>query len=141
MAPDRDAIQREILKEVKDINSSDIKAYVLGHQDINSRLMKSDAQSTTEALAKKAPMSRLLDGLDITQKRTMNYLFKMWEDMSKETTKDVFKAGLDFIKDLNEPRLLDATAGISAAGIGGKGKCPKHPKSIHRWATCDLNPK
>lgn len=68
MAPDINAIQRAILEELKDLNSADVESYVLDYQYIHSMLIKADAQSTTEASTKKAHMSRLLDGLDITQK-------------------------------------------------------------------------
>lgn len=53
MAPDRDAIQKAILEEVKEVSSQDIKAYVPSHQDIHSRLMKAESQSTIEASTKK----------------------------------------------------------------------------------------
>lgn len=75
MAPDRDAIQRALLEEVKEVRSHDIKAYVLSHQDIHSSLLKDDAQSTTEASTKKARMSRLLDRLNTEQKKNNKLYF------------------------------------------------------------------
>lgn len=46
----------------------------------------------------------------------MHYLFKMWEDLSKLTTKDVFKVGLDLIKDLSNPSTLATSVGAIKKG-------------------------
>ena len=42
MAPEKCSIMRAILAEATDVSTNDIKAYVVQHQEIHSRLMKAD---------------------------------------------------------------------------------------------------
>lgn len=102
MAPDKNCIIQCILTKKSLVSTSDVEAHVLEHQDIHSRLRKSDRKGTSESSNHQAHMCRLLDGLSDEQQITMNYLMSAWNDRSKASAINVFKMGLKLNKDLGK---------------------------------------
>lgn len=80
--------------------------------------MKADPMSSAKASTHPAHMDRLLDGITVDQKLSMNYLCSTWEYRSKATSKDVFKVGLKLTNDLGTKNgILGAKTAVLAASI------------------------
>lgn len=63
MALDINSIMRAILAEATEAGTHEIKAYVVEHQHIHSRLMQADLMGYSEESTHQAHMNRFLDRL------------------------------------------------------------------------------
>lgn len=73
-------------------------------------------------------MVRLLDGLAVDQKLTMNYLMRTWEDHPRASAIDVFKVGPKLTNDLGTKGPVLSAASVTGEKQGksktGEDKCP-----------------
>ena len=141
LAPNKDLVKRRILAEARALTcNTDIAAYILAHQKAHGRLLTLDPAEIEAESHPSAHMSMLLDGLSANMRTTNSYLLSKWSDRAEATKEDVFKVGEELINNSGKPAKAFFAGSAATDSTSTEGQCPKHRKSNHTWAKCDLNP-
>lgn len=87
MAPDKSSIMRSILAKATEVETHEIKAYVVEHQLVYSRIMKKNPMGSAEASTHHAHMNSLLDVLASEQK--LSSLPILYVERSKQSNCEI----------------------------------------------------